>query len=85
MRRRRKYFLRLAARPLDNAGTRFVAEEERARRPARTQKVHDRLNQNDVTNKINVEDPDQVRDAVLALFAARYPGADLGPLRRAFA
>jgi len=47
--------------------------------------VHDRLNQNDVTNKINVEDPDQVRDAVLALFATRYPGADLGPLRRAFA
>jgi hypothetical protein len=46
--------------------------------------VHKRLNQNDVTNKINVEDPDQVRDAVLALFTARYPGADLAPLRRAF-
>jgi len=46
--------------------------------------VHDRLNQNDVTNKINVEDPEQVRDAVLALFAARYPGADLSPLRGAF-
>jgi hypothetical protein len=46
--------------------------------------MHDRLNQNDVTNKINVEDPDQVRDAVLALFAARYPGADLAPLRCAF-
>ena len=46
--------------------------------------MHDRLNQNDVTNKINVEDPDQVRDAVLTLFAARYPGADLTPLRRAF-
>jgi len=46
--------------------------------------VHDRLNQNDVTNRINVEDPDQVRDAVLALFAARYPGADLAPLRQAF-
>ncbi len=46
--------------------------------------MHDRLNQNDVTNKINVEDPDQVRDAVLRLFAARYPGADLSPLRRAF-
>jgi hypothetical protein len=46
--------------------------------------VHDRLNQNDVTNKINVEDPDRVRDAVLALFAARYPGADLAPLRQAF-
>ncbi|MEO8717007.1 MAG: hypothetical protein ABI423_02170 [Burkholderiales bacterium] len=46
--------------------------------------MHDRLNQNDVTNKINVEDPDQVRDAVLALFAARYPEADLAALRRAF-
>lgn len=46
--------------------------------------MHDRLNQNDVTNKINVEDPDRVRDAVLSLFAARYPDADLAPLRRAF-
>ena len=46
--------------------------------------MHDRLNQNDVTNKINVEDPDRVRDAVLALLAARYPGADLAPLRQAF-
>ena len=46
--------------------------------------MHDRLNQNDVTNRINVEDPAQVRDAVLALFAARYPGADLAPLRQAF-
>jgi hypothetical protein len=46
--------------------------------------VHDRLNQNDVTNRINVEDPDQVRDAVLALFTARYPGADLAPLRQGF-
>jgi len=46
--------------------------------------VHNRLNQNDVTNRINVEDPDQVRDAVLALFSARYPGADLAPLRQAF-
>ena len=46
--------------------------------------MHDRLNQYDVTNRINVEDPDQVRDAVLALFAARYPGVDLAPLRQAF-
>ena len=37
--------------------------------------MHDRLNQNDVTNKVDVEDPDAVRDAVLALIAARYPGA----------
>ncbi len=46
--------------------------------------MHDRLNQNDVTNRINVEDPDQVRDAVQAIIANRYPGADLAPLRRAF-
>jgi hypothetical protein len=46
--------------------------------------VNNRLNQNDVTNQVNVEDPDQVRDAVLGLFAARYPGADLAPLRQAF-
>jgi hypothetical protein len=46
--------------------------------------VRDRLNQNDVANRVNVEDPERVRDAVLALFAARYPGADLAPLGRAF-
>ena len=43
-----------------------------------------RLNQNDVTNRINVEDADQVRDAVVAIYRARYPGTDLGPLVRAF-
>jgi hypothetical protein len=46
--------------------------------------LNDRLNQNDVTNCINVEDADAVRDAVLSLLAARYPGADLAPLRQAF-
>ena len=46
--------------------------------------MHDRLNQNDVTNKVDVEDPDAVRDAVLALIAARYPGASLAPLHQAF-
>ena len=46
--------------------------------------MHNRLNQNDVSNRINVEDADQVRDSVMALFAARYPGADLGVLARAF-
>ncbi|MDH3319749.1 MAG: hypothetical protein OEO84_08675 [Betaproteobacteria bacterium] len=61
-----------------------MPEEERALKACAKSKVHDRLNQNDVTNKINVEDPDRVRDAVLALFAARYPEADLAPLRRAF-
>ncbi len=43
-----------------------------------------RLNQNDVTNRVNVEDSRQVRDAVFELFATRYPGADLSPLVRAF-
>jgi hypothetical protein len=43
-----------------------------------------RLNQNDVTNRINVEDPCKVRDTVLSLFAARYPGSDFTPLARAF-
>lgn len=43
-----------------------------------------RLNQNDVTNRINVEDVDQVREAVVAIYQARYPGTDLGPLVRAF-
>ncbi len=47
--------------------------------------MQDRLNQNDVTNRVNVEDPARVRDAVLALYAARYPGIDLAPLARAFA
>ena len=47
--------------------------------------MQDRLNQNDVTNKVNVEDAGHVRDVVLGLFAARYPGADFTPLARAFA
>src|SRR6267142_1144365 len=46
--------------------------------------MQDRLNQNDVTNRINVEDPQRVRDAVLALFAVRYPGENLYRLGRAF-
>ena len=47
--------------------------------------MQDRLNHNDVTNRVNVEDPTRVRDAVLALYAARYPGIDLTPLERGFA
>ena len=43
-----------------------------------------RLNQNDVTNRINVEDPNRVRDAILAMFAARYPDIDLAPLAQPF-
>jgi len=43
-----------------------------------------RLNQNDVTNRVNVEDGDQVREAVLAIFRERYSGADLGIVARAF-
>src|SRR5947208_15677877 len=46
--------------------------------------MQDRLNQNDVTNRVNVEDPQRVRDAVLALFTARYPGENLNRLARAF-
>src|SRR5690606_38134618 len=46
--------------------------------------MQDRLNQNDVTNRVNVEDPEKVRDAVLALFSARYPGTDFAPMARAF-
>lgn len=46
--------------------------------------MRDRLNQNDVTNRVNVEDPARVRDAVLTLFAARFPEADLAPLSFAF-
>jgi hypothetical protein len=47
--------------------------------------MQDRLNQNDVTNRVNVEDPVRVRDAVLALYVARYPGIEPAPLERAFA
>src|SRR4026207_1794864 len=46
--------------------------------------MHSRLNQNDVTNRVNVEDADQVRDAVVRIFSARYPGADFVPMARAF-
>jgi len=46
--------------------------------------MQDRLNRNDVTNHVNVEDPQRVRDAVVGLFAARYPGADFTVLGRAF-
>ena len=46
--------------------------------------MQDRLNQNDVSNRVDVEDPSRVRDAVLVMFAARYPGADLATLARAF-
>jgi hypothetical protein len=44
-----------------------------------------RRNECDVTNRVNVEVADDVRDAVLEIYAARYPGEDLAPLRRAFA
>jgi hypothetical protein len=43
-----------------------------------------RRNENDVANRINVEDPHQVRDSVLSLFSARYPGADFTALQRGF-
>src|SRR6185436_10359123 len=34
--------------------------------------------------RINVEDPAQVRDSIISIFSARYPGADLTPLQRGF-
>lgn len=43
-----------------------------------------RLTQNDVSNRINVEDADLVGSAVVRLFASRYPGADFSKLARAF-
>jgi hypothetical protein len=46
--------------------------------------VQARLNQNDVSNRVNVEHTATVRDTVLAIYAARYPGTDLAPLARAF-
>ncbi len=46
--------------------------------------MHSRLSQNDVTNRVNVEDAGRVRDAVVAIYSARYPGADLASLARAF-
>jgi len=46
--------------------------------------MHSRLSQNDVTNLVNVEDAGRVRDAIIAIYAARYPGFDLAPLARAF-
>ena len=44
-----------------------------------------RRNECDVTNRVNVEIADDVRDAVIEIYAARYPGEDLAPLRLAFA
>jgi hypothetical protein len=43
-----------------------------------------RRNENDVANRVNVEDASQVRDTVLSLYAARYPGTDFSPVGRAF-
>src|SRR5260370_17259219 len=47
-------------------------------------RMQDRLNQNDVSNRMKVENSKEVRDAVLQLFAARYPGADFSVVGRAF-
>lgn len=43
-----------------------------------------RLNQNDVTNRVNVEDASQVRDTVIGIYSRRYGGVDLAPLAQAF-
>lgn len=47
--------------------------------------LQSRLNQNDVSNRVNVESAAAVRDEIGAIFAARYPGADLAPLTQIFA
>jgi hypothetical protein len=47
--------------------------------------VQTRLNQNDVTNQVDVESADQVRDAVVGIFSNRYPGFDPAPLVQSFA
>lgn len=47
--------------------------------------MQSRLNQNDVSNRVNVENAAAVRDEIGAIFAARYPGADLSPLPQIFA
>jgi hypothetical protein len=46
--------------------------------------MQSRLSQNDVSNLVNVENAGEVRDAVIAMYGARYPGIDLAPLARAF-
>jgi hypothetical protein len=46
--------------------------------------MQDRLNRNDVANRVNVESASDVRDAVLGIFGTRYPGADFGGMARAF-
>jgi hypothetical protein len=46
--------------------------------------LQDRRNENDVTNRVNVEDPIRVRDEVLSVFSMRYPGADFTALKQGF-
>ena len=46
--------------------------------------MQDRLNQNDVTNRVNVEEPGRVHEEVHRLLCARYPGFDFQPLTAAF-
>ena len=43
-----------------------------------------RLNQNDVSNRVDVENPAAVRDSICALYSARYPGADFSVLAKVF-
>jgi hypothetical protein len=43
-----------------------------------------RLNKNDVSNRVNVEEADEVRIAVTRLLASRYPSDDFGKLTRVF-
>jgi len=43
-----------------------------------------RRNRFDVTNRVCVADPEAVRDAIFAIFEARFRGFDREPLRRSF-
>lgn len=47
--------------------------------------MQDRRNHNDVSNRVNVETPAAVCEAVLEVFAARYPGGEFSALQRGFA
>src|SRR3970282_2919594 len=44
----------------------------------------ERRSTNAVSNRVSVDDPARGRDAVRALFAARYPGTSFADLARAF-
>ncbi|MDH4192037.1 MAG: hypothetical protein OEW21_17765 [Betaproteobacteria bacterium] len=46
--------------------------------------MNQRQSEKDVTNRVNVENASDVREAIAAILAARYPGEDLSLLKRVF-